>query len=48
MEIPITDAELVKAMLLNSKHFTNNVTIDTLVKQEKNRYSRLWDEFQNP
>jgi uncharacterized protein with ParB-like and HNH nuclease domain len=45
-KIPLTDAELVKAMLLNSKHFTNNVTIDTLVKQEQNRYSRLWDEIQ--
>lgn len=46
-KIPLTDAELVKAMLLNSKYYAvgNNVN-EKIVKQEQDRYARLWDEIQ--
>lgn len=44
-KIPLTDAELVKAMLLNSKHFATGAN-NEIVKQEQNRYARLWDEIQ--
>ncbi len=46
-KIPLTDAELVKAMLLNAKHFSNSVNYnEKMVKQEQDRYARLWDEIQ--
>lgn len=56
-KIPLTDAELVKAMLLNSKYYgyanakasndskTEEAT-KRIVKQEQDRYARLWDEIQ--
>lgn len=46
-KIPLTDAELVKAMLLNSKYYDvgSNVN-EKIVKQEQDRYARLWDEIQ--
>jgi len=46
-KIPLTDAELVKAMLLNSKYYaTDSGVNEKIVKQEQNRYARLWDEIQ--
>lgn len=45
-KIPLTDAELVKAMLLNSKHFSDSNMPEIVIKQEQNRYARLWDEIQ--
>ena len=45
-KIPLTDAELVKAMLLNSKHFVESGANAKIVKQEQDRYARLWDEIQ--
>ncbi len=46
-KIPLTDAELVKAMLLNAKHFSNSANYnEKMVKQEQDRYARLWDEIQ--
>lgn len=44
-KIPLTDAELVKAMLLNSKHFMYQGN-NQVAKQEQNRFARLWDEIQ--
>ncbi|MCH5151699.1 MAG: DUF262 domain-containing protein [Clostridiales bacterium] len=51
-KIPLTDAELVKAMLLNSRicspdtdeKFRPN---NTSIKREQERYARLWDEIQH-
>ena len=49
-KIPLTDAELVKAMLLNRKFFSPNLddsnTNDKIIRQEQERYARLWDEIQ--
>lgn len=47
-KIPLTDAELVKAMLLNSKNFVSSASIANpeIIKQEQDRYARLWDEMQ--
>lgn len=49
-KIPLTDAELVKAMLLNRKYFSpklnDNVSNDKIIRQEQERYARLWDEIQ--
>lgn len=49
-KIPLTDAELVKAMLLNRKFFSPNLednkTNDKIIQQEQERYARLWDEIQ--
>lgn len=46
-KIPLTDAELVKAMLLNSKYYAFGGSINAkIVKQEQDRYARLWDEIQ--
>lgn len=49
-KIPLTDAELVKAMLLNSKYFSPNSSDkeanDKIIRQEQERYARLWDEIQ--
>lgn len=50
-KIPLTDAELVKAMLLNRKYFspklTDNASNDKIIRQEQERYARLWDEIQH-
>lgn len=49
-KIPLTDAELVKAMLLNHKYFSpnlvDNASNDKIIRQEQERYARLWDEIQ--
>lgn len=51
-KIPLTDAELVKAMLLNSKYFSPQLDVkykienDKIIRQEQERYARLWDEIQ--
>lgn len=46
-KIPLTDAELVKAMLLNSKNYASMGSVNAkIVKQEQDRYARLWDEIQ--
>ena len=46
-KIPLTDAELVKAMLLNSKYYAVGGSVNAnIVKQEQDRYARLWDEIQ--
>ena len=49
-KIPLTDAELVKAMLLNRKYFSpklnDNASNDKIIRQEQERYARLWDEIQ--
>lgn len=45
-KIPLTDAELVKAMLLNSKNFVETGSNAKIIKQEQDRYARLWDEIQ--
>lgn len=49
-KIPLTDAELVKAMLLNRKYFSpkldDKVSNDKIIRQEQERYARLWDEIQ--
>ena len=46
-KIPLTDAELVKAMLLNSKNYASMWSVNAkIVKQEQDRYARLWDEIQ--
>lgn len=46
-KIPLTDAELVKAMLLNSKYYATGASVNPrIVKQEQDRYARLWDEIQ--
>lgn len=46
-KIPLTDAELVKAMLLNSKYYAAGASVNAkIVKQEQDRYARLWDEIQ--
>lgn len=46
-KIPLTDAELVKAMLLNSKYYATGASVNAkIVKQEQDRYARLWDEIQ--
>ena len=46
-KIPLTDAELVKAMLLNSKYYATGASVNSkIVKQEQDRYARLWDEIQ--
>lgn len=48
-KIPLTDAELVKAMLLNSRFCspeTENGGSSSAVKREQERYARLWDEMQ--
>lgn len=46
-KIPLTDAELVKAMLLNSKYYAVGSNVNAkIVKQEQDRYARLWDEIQ--
>lgn len=46
-KIPLTDAELVKAMLLNSKYYAAGANVNAkIVKQEQDRYARLWDEIQ--
>lgn len=46
-KIPLTDAELVKAMLLNSKYYAVGASVNAkIVKQEQDRYARLWDEIQ--
>lgn len=49
-KIPLTDAELVKAMLLNRKYFSpklnDNASNDKVIRQEQERYARLWDEIQ--
>ena len=46
-KIPLTDAELVKAMLLNSKYYAVGASVNSkIVKQEQDRYARLWDEIQ--
>ena len=46
-KIPLTDAELVKAMLLNSKYYAVGANVNAkIVKQEQDRYARLWDEIQ--
>ena len=50
-KIPLTDAELVKAMLLSSKYFSPNtndkITNDNVIRREQERYARLWDEIQH-
>ena len=53
-KIPLTDAELVKALLLNSKLLepedtsnSNKAIINALVSREQKRYARLWDEIQH-
>lgn len=50
-KIPLTDAELVKAMLLNSKYFSPNANSkldnDNIIRREQERYARLWDEIQH-
>lgn len=47
-KIPLTDAELVKAMLLNSRNFvTASTPANTeIIKQEQDHYARIWDEMQ--
>ena len=46
-KIPLTDAELVKAMLLNSKYLAyENDYNDKIIKQEQQHYARFWDEIQ--
>ncbi len=44
-KIPLTDAELVKAMLLNSRNFYGNNN-DVIIRQKQDYYARFWDEIQ--
>ena len=44
-KIPLTDAELVKAMLLNRRNFYANSN-ETIIKQKQDYYARFWDEMQ--
>ena len=44
-KIPLTDAELVKAMLLNARNFGSASNPD-IVKSEQDHYARVWDEMQ--
>lgn len=44
-KIPLTDAELVKAMLLNRRNFYASGN-ETVIKQKQNYYARFWDEMQ--
>ena len=55
-KIPLTDAELVKAMLLNSKLYspkTSSTTdadrevINAIIRRDQERYARLWDDIQH-
>lgn len=55
-KIPLTDAELVKAMLLNSKLFApqagGNINIDreirnAIIRRDQERYARLWNDIQH-
>ncbi len=55
-KIPLTDAELVKAMLLNSKLYapktdsttnTDREIINTMIRKDQERYARLWDDIQH-
>lgn len=50
-KIPLTDAELVKAMLLNRKYFSPELSDkesnDKIIRQEQERYARLWDDMQH-
>ena len=49
-KIPLTDAELVKAMLLNKKYFMPNVGDEEIknkiIRQSQDLYARQWDEIQ--
>lgn len=51
-KIPLTDAELVKAMLLNSKLFapptganTDREIRNAIIRRNQERYARLWDDI---
>lgn len=55
-KIPLTDAELVKAMLLNSKLFAPQTSGNTnadreiknaIIRRNQERYARLWDDIQH-
>ena len=49
-KIPLTDAELVKAMLLNRKYFSPDAKDDDVrnkvISQSQDLYARQWDEIQ--
>ena len=49
-KIPLTDAELVKAMLLNRKYFSPDggdaVLRNKVISQSQDLYARQWDEIQ--
>lgn len=53
-KIPLTDAELVKAMLLNSKLFAPPIGAsadreirNAIIRRDQERYARLWDDIQH-
>ena len=55
-KIPLTDAELVKAMLLNSKLYvpktsgaanTDREIMNAIIRRDQERYARLWDDIQH-
>ncbi len=49
-KLPLTNSELIKAMMLNSKHYSpqnsDMETRDRVVRIEQERMARLWDEIE--
>lgn len=54
-KIPLTNAELVKAMLLSEKYFAPDATElnqnleirNTIIRSQQTRFARLWDDIQH-
>ncbi|MEI6131963.1 MAG: DUF262 domain-containing protein [Bacillota bacterium] len=50
-KLPLTNSELIKAMMLNSKHYSpkgsDTITQDRVVRIEQERMARLWDEIES-